>query len=524
MSLYLVVHQRCGVDLERMRESPKDRANSESRSVATRNEVEGDAQNTKQPDSVFDIYHLDNVTYYKYNNNTLIMTDNTFIPIPESTLPRIVIVGAGFAGLEMVMNLDGKHYQVVLLDKNNYHQFQPLFYQVAMSGLEPSAIVFPIRKLLQRKKNFYFRTAEVLNIDSETQIIKTNFGDLRYDHLILAIGADTNFFGNENIAELSIPMKSVSEALYLRNRILDDLEKAVNIDNLEDQKCYLDIVIVGGGPTGVEVAGALAEMKRYIFPKDYKELNADEIEIHLLDAGPTLLGGMSEKASSNALKFLESLDVKVHLNTFVKDYRDNIISTNTGLTLKTRKVIWAAGVIGNTIKGLRGDILAKGNRIKVDEYCRVKGTDNIYALGDVAHMETKDYPNGHPQVAQVAIQMGRMCAKNFSRLTKGKSLKTFKYKDLGSMATIGKNKAVADLPNYQTSGFFAWLIWLWVHLFSLIGVKNKLLVFTNWIINYLTYNPSLRLIIKPRISAALYDKLQESKGEKKIDSVNELLS
>jgi len=427
------------------------------------------------------------------------MDKHDYIPIPQSSLQRIVIVGAGFGGLRLARELSGKQYQIVLLDKNNYHQFQPLFYQVAMSGLEPSSIVFPLRKMFQKRQNFYFRSVEVETIESDKKVIHTNFGKVKYDYLVLAMGADTNFFGNERIANLAIPMKSISEALYLRNRVLSDLEKAVNIYDLVERHSYTDIVIVGGGATGVEIAGALAEMKKFILPKDYKELNIDDIDIFLVDAGPKLLAGMSEKASRKAEEFLLEMGVIIQKDTFVTDYDGYKVTMNDGNEIISRKVIWAAGVIGNKLPGLPESALTRGNRIKVNAYCQVEGFNNIYAIGDVAFQTEEKYPHGHPQVAQVAIQMGKSVAKNFDRQKKGKSLQPFSYRDLGSMATVGKNKAVADLPGFKTTGFFAWIIWLWVHLLSLVGVKNKFLVFINWVINYLTYDPSLRLIIKPRI-------------------------
>lgn len=427
------------------------------------------------------------------------MSDQDYIPIPLSPLPRVVIIGAGFGGLRIARELSGKQYQVVLLDKNNYHQFQPLFYQVAMSGLEPSSIVFPLRKMFQKRKNFFFRSVEVEEIDTNSKQVFTNFGSLRYDHLVLAMGADTNFFGNEHIADLSIPMKSISEALYLRNRILADLERAVNVNDFDSRQSYIDIVVVGGGATGVEVAGALAEMKKFILPKDYRELNVEEIDIHLIDAGPKLLAGMSEKASRKAEEFLISMGVLIKKNTFVTDYDGYTVSMNDGSKIISRKMIWAAGVTGNKIPGLPDSVIQRGNRIKVDRYCKAIGLDNVYAIGDVAYMEEPDYPQGHPQVAQVALQMGHLLATNFTKLASHKDIKEFHYKDLGSMATIGKNKAVADLPGLKTAGFFAWIIWLWVHLLSLVGVKNKFFVFINWVINYLTYDPSLRLMIRPRI-------------------------
>jgi NADH:ubiquinone reductase (H+-translocating) len=433
-----------------------------------------------------------------YTKLTNSMNENK-IPVPLSSLPRVVIIGAGFAGLRLARLLSADQYQVVLLDKNNYHQFQPLFYQVAMSGLEPSSIVFPLRKMFQQRKNFYFRSLEVKSVDSDQRRIYTDFGWLEYDYLVLAMGADTNFFGNKHISDRAIPMKSVSEALFLRNRILSDLERAVNVYDFQDRQSYIDIVIVGGGATGVEVAGALAEMKKFILPKDYKELNAEEIDIHLVEAGPKLLPGMSEKSSRDAEKFLINMGVLVKTNAYVADYDGYFVTLGDGSKIVSRKLIWAAGVTGNTLEGLPDHLVVKNGRIKVDRKCRLEGFDNIFAIGDVAYMEEPAWPKGHPQVAQVALQQGTLVAENFKRKHTNRKWKDFTYKDLGSLATVGRNKAVADLPGFKTSGFWAWIIWLWVHLLSLVGVKNKFLVFINWVINYMTYDPSLRLIIRPKI-------------------------
>ncbi len=424
--------------------------------------------------------------------------EKQYIPIPDSNQPRIVILGGGFGGLRLARDLSGSPYQVVLLDKNNYHQFQPLFYQVAMSGLEPSSIVFPLRKVFQKQDNIFFRTALVEEIDTSASEIRTDIGYLRYDHLVLAIGADTNFFGNQEIARKAIPMKSVSEALFLRNRILEDLETALNVTDYDERQSWIDIVIVGGGPTGVEVAGSLAEMRSYILPRDYKELNPEEIDIYLIDAGNTLLAGMSPESGRKAERFLEGLDIRVRKNTFVTGYDGIWVEMSDGTRIASRKVIWAAGVTGNRIPGLPEDTVLRNNRVIVDRHCRVRGTDNVYAIGDVAYMEEPAFAKGHPQVAQVAIQQGKLAARNFKLLARNKPLREFSYSDYGSMATIGRNKAVADLPRVRLAGFIAWAIWLWVHLWSLVGVRNKLVVFMNWVINYLTYDPSLRLIIRSR--------------------------
>ncbi len=424
------------------------------------------------------------------------------INIPATDKKRVVIVGSGFAGLTVARRLTRSDYQVVLIDKNNFHQFQPLFYQVAMSGLEPSSIAFPLRKLFQKNRNVHVRMAEVQSVQPENNTIYTTLGDLEYDFLVLAMGADTNFFGNEGIASRAIPMKSVAESLYLRNRILNDYEKALSTEDDDERQGLLDIVIVGGGPTGVEVAGSLAEMKKFILPKDYPELNVEEINIHLIEGLDRVLPTMSEQASAKAQEFLEKLDVRVKLNTFVTEFDGKIIRMNDDTTLRANKVIWAAGIKGSIIEGLPENAITKGNRIKVNRFNQIENYDNIFAIGDVAYMEEEAYPKGHPQVAQVAIQHAQRLVKNLKRLHQGEQPEKFSYKDKGSMATVGRNKAVVDLPFWRFQGAFAWLVWMFVHLFSLVGVKNKLFVFINWVWNYFTYDQSLRLIIRPRVPRA----------------------
>ena len=423
----------------------------------------------------------------------------TKINIPDTDQKRVVIIGAGFAGLTLARKLSKSNFQVVLLDKNNYHQFQPLFYQVAMAGLEPSSIAFPLRKIFQKKKNVFIRITKVERVDTKNNLVETALGTLKFDYLIIAIGATTNFFGNKAIEDKVIPMKSVSEALYLRNRMLDDYEKALTTSDFEKRQGLIDIVIVGGGPTGVEVAGALAEMKNFIIPKDYHELDHHEIDIYLIQGAPCLLKGMSEHASENAEKFLKDLGVKVITNMRVNDYDGEFVHMADGSSIRTQKVIWAAGITGNKIKGFEDEVYTYGSRFDVNRFNQIKGHENIFAIGDIAYMEEEAFPKGHPQVAQVAIQQGKLLAKNMERISKNEPFKEFFYKDLGSMATIGRNKAVCDLPKFKFKGFFAWVAWLVVHLFSLIGVKNKLFVFINWSWNYLTYDQSLRLIIKPKI-------------------------
>jgi NADH dehydrogenase len=418
--------------------------------------------------------------------------------IKETSQKRIVIIGGGFGGLKLARQLSGADYQVVLLDKNNYHQFQPLFYQVATAGLEPSAISFPFRKIFQKAENIHIRIAQVLKVIPEQNQIFTSIGSIDYDYLVIAVGTDTNFFGNQKMMDKAQPMKSVAEALSLRNTILKNYENALLVENLEVRKGLMNIVVVGGGPTGVEVSGTLAEMKRYVLPKDYPELDFDLMQVHLLEGSPRVLGTMSDKASDKAKKYLLELGVNVSLNARVKDYDGLTVFLEDGKTIRANTLVWAAGVTGNKIEGLNPAVIVRTNRIKVNSYNKVEGYNNIYAIGDIAYMTNAQYPNGHPQVAQVAIQQGELLAKNLKGQLKNKTFKAFSYKDLGSMATIGRNKAVADLPKVKFQGFFAWLIWMFVHLMSIVGIKNRLLIFINWAWNYVTYDQSLRLIIEPK--------------------------
>jgi NADH:ubiquinone reductase (H+-translocating) len=420
----------------------------------------------------------------------------TKINIPETGQKRIVIIGAGFAGLELAKRLSTLDIQIVLIDKNNYHQFQPLFYQVATAGLEPSAIAFPLRKLFQNKKNVFIRVANVELIEAEKKQIQTSLGSCWYDELVIATGADTNYYGNEKIAQFAIPMKSVAEALYLRNSIFEDYEKALTSTEEAEQEAFTDIVIVGGGPTGVELAGALAEMKRYILPKDYHELETKKVDIYLIQSSDILLKGMSKEAGEAAELFLAKAGVIVKKNMRVTDYDGEIVTMNDGSKIVTKKVIWAAGIKGNILKGIPETSVA-GGRIKTDVYNKVEGLEHIYCVGDVAYQEEGEF-KGHPQVAQVAIQQAKNLAKNLANLLKNKPLSPFVYRDLGSMATVGRNHAVVDLPFMKFQGFFAWMVWLFVHLFAIIGVKNKIFIFMNWVWAYFTFDQSLRLIIKPR--------------------------
>jgi NADH:ubiquinone reductase (H+-translocating) len=419
--------------------------------------------------------------------------------IPDPGYKRVVIVGGGFGGLTLAQKLANTAYQVILIDRNNYHQFQPLFYQVAMAGLEPSSIVFPFRKVFQKANNVLFRVAELQEIFPTEKVIMTDKGRMKYDFLVVSVGAETNYYGNEKVMNNAIPMKSVSEALYLRNAVLEDYEKALLTNDENERQALMDIVVVGGGPTGVEVAGALAEMRKEIMPKEYKELNYKDIDIHLIHGGEILLKGMSENAGKSAERYLREMNVNIKLDVNVTDYDGEIVTMNDGTTLRSRKVIWAAGIVGSPIKGLSADVFVRGKRLKVNRLNQVTSFSNIYALGDIAYMEEEKFPAGHPQVAQVAIQMGKNLGNNLIALSKNKQTNEFRYRDLGSMATVGRHKAVVDLPFWRFQGFFAWFIWLFIHLFAIIGLKNKLFIFINWVWSYITYDQALRLIIRPRI-------------------------
>jgi NADH:ubiquinone reductase (H+-translocating) len=418
--------------------------------------------------------------------------------IEEVSRKRVVIIGGGFGGLQLAQDLLKSEYQVVLIDRNNYHQFQPLFYQVATAGLEPSSIAFPFRKIFHDEKNFHFRLADVTGIETETKMVNTSIGSIAYDFLVIATGADTNFFGNQRIREKALPMKSISEALALRNTIFQRFEDALNASDEEERQKCLNIVIVGGGATGVEVAGTLAEMRSYILPKDYPEIDFSKMKIVLLEGSPRVLNAMSDVSCVKAKEYLIKLGVEVHNNTHVVDYDGEYVELKDQERIPTKTLIWAAGIIGNRIAGLPEKSDAPGGRVFVDEYNAVSDCKNVFVVGDVACMVSEEYPRGHPQMAQPAIQQGKNLANNFKRMFKNQTLKPFKYKNLGSMATVGRNKAVVELPKYNFQGFFAWLVWMVVHLKSILGIKNKFVVFLNWVWNYITYNLSLRLIIKPR--------------------------
>ncbi len=418
--------------------------------------------------------------------------------IPQSSLPRVVIVGGGFAGINLAKTLANKKVQVVLIDKRNYHTFQPLLYQVSSAGLEPDSIAYPLRKIIKKHKNTFFRLAEVENIDTENQEITTSIGILNFDYLVIATGTKTNYFGNKSIETYSMPMKKVPQALNIRSLILQNFEEAAITNDKAYRKALLNFVIVGGGPTGVELAGAIAELKNHILPRDYRDLNANDMQIYLLEGSPRVLPTMSEHASTKAEQFLKKLGVHVKCDTFVKDYDGKKVLTNSSLEMESETLIWAAGVTGNPVKGLHGkSLLDRINRYKVNAFNQVEGYTNIFALGDIASMQTEDYPKGHPQVAQPAIQQGELLGKNLIKLIEGKPLKKFKYKDKGSMATVGRNKAVVDLKHYKFAGFFAWFVWMFIHLMALVGFRNRVVVFFNWCYNYINFDKAARLIIRP---------------------------
>lgn len=418
--------------------------------------------------------------------------------IPTSKKPRVVIIGGGFAGIAISKKLRNKNVQVVLIDKHNYHTFQPLLYQVATGGLEAGSIAYPIRKVIQEYKDFYFRLTTVKEIDTESQKIISEIGELNYDYLVIATGSKTNYFGNKEIERNSMSMKTIPQSLNIRSLILENFEQAVLTTNEADRNTLINFVLVGAGPTGVELAGALAEMKKAILQKDYPDLNIDKMEINLIQSGDRILNTMSEKSSEAAEKFLLDLGVKIWKNVRVTNYDGRTITTNTDLTFDSATVIWTAGVQGAKIPGLDANSLVeKAERIRVNQYNQVVGYENIFALGDICSMETELYPQGHPMMAQPAIQQGKLLGENLIMLIHNKPMTAFEYNDKGSMATIGRNLAVVDLPHYHFNGIFAWFVWMFVHLFSLIGFKNKAVVFLNWVYNYIRFDREGRLIIRP---------------------------
>lgn len=399
----------------------------------------------------------------------------------------------------MAFKLVDDDYQVVLIDKNNYHQFPPLIYQVASGGLEPSSISFPFRRLFQGKKDFFFRMAKAESVNTDKKIINTTVGEIDYDYLVMAFGAKTNFFGNKDIEATTLPMKSVSEAMRLRNTILRNLELALTEEDPARKQALMNIVVVGGGASGVEIAGAVAEMKKNIIARDYPDLDSSQMHIYLVNAVDRLLSAMDPVSSKRAERDLKELHVHIRQPQFATEYKDGILKTSAGLEIPTQTVIWVSGICANTVEGFPAESIGHAGRFLTDRFCRVKGVKDVYAIGDVSLVEgDEEYPLGHPQLAQVAMQQAKTVAKNFKAMSKGKELKPFKYKNLGVMATIGRNHAVAEISGKKFGGFPAWALWLVVHLRSILGVKNKTFILLNWVWNYINYKQSLRLILKAK--------------------------
>lgn len=408
-------------------------------------------------------------------------------------LQHIVIIGGGFAGLNLAKELDKNKFRVTILDKNNFHSFPPLFYQIASSGLEPSSISFPFRREMRRLKNTNYHFGEVLEIDSKNSTVRTQFGTIKYDQLVIASGTTNNFFNQPELKEKVHTLKSTAEAIRLRNEILDRLERACITTDRERRRQLLSFVVVGGGPSGVEVAGALGEMKRYILNKEYPEIDIDDVRVILIEGTDRFLRTMSERASHDAKVYLGHLMIETRLNCMMKSYENNVLHLSTGEEIYCETLIWTAGITGNKINGISDDSITRGNRYIVDSNCKIKGYDNIYALGDIAYLEDESHPNGYPQVAQVAIQQAKHLAK---QLNTGADT-AFKYVDKGSMATIGRNRAVCDLKFAYLYGRPAWATWMFIHLISILGMRNKVNVLINWVWAYLFYTTSLRLLIRP---------------------------
>lgn len=408
---------------------------------------------------------------------------------------KVIVVGGGFAGVRIAMDLDENMFDILIIDKINHHQFQPLFYQVATSQIEPSSISFPLRNIFKKKRNVQVRKAEVTEIVRESNLIKTTSGEFHYDYLVLAIGCRTNFFGNVNIRNNAFSLKTTYDAITLRNHVLQNFEDILSAKE-DEKQAYLNLVIVGAGPTGVELAGAFAEIKKHILPKDYPGIDFSKFRIILVDGTEYPLNNMSEMAKKTSAEYLKKMGVELKAKVLVKDYDGETITFTTGEQLPTRTVIWAAGVRGRLMDGIdESQIAPHGKRLLVDRINKLKDSENIFAVGDIAYMETPKYPRAHPQLANVAINQAKLLAENLKRLESGKKVKEFEYRDLGSMATIGTNKAVVDLPFVRFKGYFAWLVWMFLHLMLILSVKNKLIIFLNWAWAYITKDTSLRLIL-----------------------------
>lgn len=414
----------------------------------------------------------------------------------ERSFPRVIIIGGGFGGVEVARKLKDKEVEVVMIDRNNFHTFQPLMYQVATGTLSEDAISFPLRKMFKSQSNFRFRLAEVLKIDSKNKEVITSVGKYDYDYLVIATGATSNFFGNEQVEKYSLPMKSIKEALNIRSYVLQNLEEAVLRKNLSDRESYLNFVVVGGGPTGVELSGAIAEIQLHMLKKDYPELTEHEMNVYLVEGTGKILGALSEKSSRDAERYLKDLGIKVLTNTQVTGYDGNVITFNNGESIPTKTVIWGAGVKGQFPEGIHADFIERGNRIRTNGQCQVEGMEGVYAIGDVSAMITDETPRGLPGVAPAAQQQGKYVAEHILNVLANKTNeKDFKYFDKGSMATVGRNKAVVDMGSFHMKGFIAWLTWMFVHLVSIFGFRNKIVTFVNWSIKFLTKNSGIRLIV-----------------------------
>lgn len=419
------------------------------------------------------------------------------VNIPSSSLPRVIVIGGGFAGLSIIRHISKKEFQVVLLDKNNYHTFQPLLYQVATGGLEVGSIAYPLRRYLKHHRSVIFRMTEVLSVSEAENEIVTTIGKIKYDYLIIATGSESNFFGNKQLEMKSMQMKNIPQALDIRSLLLQNFELATQAKDPIIKQSLMTFVIAGGGPTGVEMAGALAELKKHVLTKDYPELDLHMMKIYILEGGDRLLGAMTSKASEKAFRFLEKMDVDILLNTKLKDFDGEKVYTDDGREIPTKSLLWSAGVKGSIPSGLPADVITRSNRIKTNPYNQVENTNNIFAAGDAGASCSKDTPYGHPMVASVAIQQGKLMASNLLKKKKGLPLEAFSYRDKGSLATIGRNKAVADLKKFKFQGTLAWFIWIFIHLMAIVGFRSKIITLFDWFWSYISFDRALRLIIRP---------------------------
>lgn len=424
------------------------------------------------------------------------MKEDLSVNIPVTSKPRIAVIGGGFGGVQLVKALARFDGQIILIDRNNYHTFQPLLYQVATAALESLSISYPFRKIFKRQRNVIFRMADVTEILPDKNVMKTSIGDIGYDYLVIASGAQTQYFGIKDFEQNALPMKTTAEAVRIRNQILENMEKALLVKRIEEREGLMNIVIVGGGPTGVELAGALGEIRRHILPHDYPELDFSRMQVHVVDREDRLLHAMSKEASQSAEKTLRNFGIELWLKCSVVKYDGKELHLSNGKKIISDSVIWAAGVRGALIPGLRPEAILPGNRLKVDAYNQVEGYANTFAIGDVACMISEQNPKGHPMLAPIAVQQAHNLAYNLNQLLAQKPMRPFVYRNLGTMATVGRNQAVVDSKFIKTQGMLAWVIWLFVHLMALVGFRNRLVVFVNWAWNYFTYDRGLRVIMK----------------------------